>query len=133
MSARDDLIREEGVRLKPYRDTVGKLTIGVGHNLDDLGITSLQAVNLLDDDISSHEADLDRDLPWWRGVSQGTQSALVQMCFQLGIAGLLGFKNMLAALEAADYATARQEAADSPWATTETPARAARVIALMVP
>lgn len=44
---KEELIRDEGLRLKPYRDTVGKLTIGVGRNLDDVGITKDEAMHLL--------------------------------------------------------------------------------------
>lgn len=48
---KDMLIRHEGLKLKPYRDTVGKLTIGAGRNLNDLGISEREAMFLLDNDI----------------------------------------------------------------------------------
>ena len=48
---RDQLIIDEGLRLRPYRDSVGKLTIGVGRNLDDVGISNDEAMVLLDHDI----------------------------------------------------------------------------------
>lgn len=44
----DMLIRHEGLRLKPYHDTVRKLTIGIGRNLDDVGITHEEALILLE-------------------------------------------------------------------------------------
>src|SRR4051812_27390106 len=34
----NQLIIDEGLKLSPYTDTVGKLTIGVGRNLTDVGI-----------------------------------------------------------------------------------------------
>ena len=58
----DELVRDEGVRLKPYRDTVGKLTIGTGRNLDDMGISEVENAMLLDNDICCIEADL--ELGW---------------------------------------------------------------------
>ena len=60
MTLRDALIRDEGVRLKPYRDSVGKLTIGVGRNLDDKGLTRAEAEALLDNDIRDVTASVSR-------------------------------------------------------------------------
>ncbi len=92
---RDDLMRDEGVRLKPYRDTVGKLTIGAGRNLDDIGISEAENAMLLDNDIYRIEADLDQHLPWWRGLDAVRQRILMNMCFNLGIDKLLGFHHTL--------------------------------------
>lgn len=121
-----DLVRDEGLRLKPYRDTVGKLTIGVGRNLDDVGISDAEAGHLLGNDISGVLADLDRALPWWRGLSEARQRALANMCFNLGLTRLQGFKKMLAALEAGDWPAAAREALDSKWAR-QVGARATRI------
>lgn len=46
------LIRHDGLRLKPYRDTRNKLTIGVGRNLDDVGITREEALMLPNNEIA---------------------------------------------------------------------------------
>lgn len=112
----DDLIRDEGLRLKPYRDTVGKLTIGIGRNLDDVGISSDEAELLAQNDIDSVMADLDRALPWWRQMDDVRQRALANMAFNLGISRLIGFKNTLAYLKAGDYEAAAVGALDSKWA-----------------
>ena len=121
-----DLARDEGCRLKPYRDTEGLLTIGVGRNLDDVGITSEEAYHLLESDIGWVMADLDRNAPWWRHLSEPRQRALVNMAFNLGWPRLSGFRNMLAALQAGDFERAAAEALDSKWAR-QVGARAARI------
>lgn len=113
---RHDLLRDEGLRLKPYRDSVGKLTIGVGRNLDDLGITEREAMDLLANDIARTEVELDRALPWWRDLTDGRQRALLNMAFNLGVPRLVGFRRMLAALAGGEYETAAVEALDSQWA-----------------
>jgi lysozyme len=112
----DDLIRDEGLKLKPYRDTVGKLTIGVGRNLDDVGISREEALLLLESDLHSVEADLDLNCPWWREMTEGRQRGLLNMGF-MGWPRLSGFVRMLNALADEDYDTAASEALMSKWAT----------------
>ena len=114
---RDQLIQHEGIRLSPYRDTVGKLTIGVGRNLDDMGITRDEALFLLDNDILRAQSAVIHALPWSTTLDRPRFEVLVNMAFNLGINGLLGFAKFLAALQAGDYPTAAQEMLDSRWAT----------------
>src|SRR5574341_784631 len=71
-----ELKRDEGVRLKPYRDTVGKLTIGAGRNLDDKGISAVEATILLANDIEEVCAALDAELAWWRDLDGVRQRAI---------------------------------------------------------
>lgn len=131
-----ELVRDEGERLKVYRCTAGKLTIGVGRNLDDVGIsasetrqlgitvrscaangiTRSQSRALLDGDISRCEADLDRRLAWWRALDPIRQRILVNMCFNLGIKGLEGFVNTLAMIKTGRYADAAVNMLKSKWA-----------------
>ena len=125
-----DLRRDEGLRLKPYRDSVGKLTIGIGRNLDDAGITEAEADQLLGNDIARAVADLDRALPWWRRLSPMRRRALLNMAFNLGLPRLLGFKGMLADLERGDFEGAAREAIDSRWAR-QTGARAQRIAMML--
>jgi lysozyme len=112
-----ELKRDEGINLKPYRDTVGKLTIGIGRNLDDVGITEDEANALLRADVNRTIADLDRQLSWWRNLSEVRQRVLVNMAFNLGIGGLMKFQKMLTAMKSGDYVSAAQEALDSAWAS----------------
>lgn len=127
-----DLIRDEGLRLKPYFDSLGIETLGIGRNLRDVGITEDEARYLLKNDILRVAAQLDANVSWWRGRPDHVQRAIANMCFQLGIRGLMGFKNMLSCLQAGDYAGATREALDSTWAQ-QTPNRAAHVTALFTP
>lgn len=110
-----ELTRDEGLSLKPYRCTSGKLTIGVGINLDE-GITAEESDYLLASRVRRAQAELDRALPWWRGLSERRQRALANMAYNLGTKRLLGFSDMLAALQSGDYARAADEAMDSRWA-----------------
>ena len=111
-----DLERDEGVRLKPYLDTVGKTTIGIGRNLTDNGITAAEAKMLLQNDLFRVANELDRVAPWWREMSQVRQNALVNMAFNLGLPRLLKFKKMMVALENGNFETAWAEAMGSKWA-----------------
>lgn len=112
-----DLNRDEGKRLKPYKDTVGKLTIGVGRNLDDVGISDVESDFLLANDVAKVDAQLDEKLPWWRNLSVERQTVLLNMAFNMGVDGLLTFKNTLALIQAGDYASAATNMINSKWAT----------------
>jgi lysozyme len=127
---RDQLIADEGLRLKPYLDTKGILTIGVGRNLADMGISHDEAMALLDNDIASHAADLDRELPWWSRLDAARQLVIANMAFNLGIQRLLMFKKMLDHLARGEYDAAADEMQASAWAG-QVGARAARLIATM--
>lgn len=109
------LVEHEDLRLKPYRCTSGKLTIGVGRNLDDVGISRREAMFLLEGDIDRVTEDLDERLPWWREMSDTRQLVIADMCFNLGIARLLKFVNTLAAMKRGDYEAAAQGMEDSLW------------------
>lgn len=77
---RRDLIRDEGLRLKPYRCAAGKLTIGVGRNLDDKGITSDEAMALLDDDITECLTDL-ATFDWFGSLTPDQRRGILNMRF----------------------------------------------------
>lgn len=110
------LIGHEGLKLKPYKCTSNKITIGVGRNLEAKGITEQEALFMLDNDISYFEEQLIRRLPSFRTLSGTRQAALINMAFNLGVRGLLNFKNMLNALERADYDEAAAELLNSHYA-----------------
>lgn len=116
MTLREQLLRDEGVRLKVYKDSVGKLTIGVGRNLEDRGISLAEAEAMLDHDIQEFTAAVVADLPWSRTLDEARRGALVNIAFNVGVAGLLGFKKALAAMEQGDYYTAAAHFMDSKWA-----------------
>lgn len=124
------LTKHEAYREFPYRCTRGKLTIGIGRNLDANGIDLEEARYLLDRDIAKCVADLS-SFPWFEGMDRIRQRALIDMRFQLGAAGFRSFHRMIAALSQKDYETAFAHAVDSKWARQDTPARA-REIAQML-
>jgi len=109
------LQRHEGLRLKPYRDAVGKLTIGYGRNLDDRGISEDEAGFMLDNDIDQVVAELER-LPLYLGLDSVRQTVLANMAFNMGVPTLLEFRRMLGALAEKDWDRAADEMLDSKWA-----------------
>lgn len=106
----------EGERLKPYRCTAGKLTIGVGRNLEDRGITAQESAMLLANDIATEERALFEALPWASGLDEVRQRVLLDMAFNMGIATLLEFKLTLGAIQAGQYERAASMMLDSRWA-----------------
>lgn len=127
---KQQLIRHEGLRHKPYRDTVGKLTIGIGRNLDDEGVYDDEIDLMYQNDVRSHVKDLTDHLGWWVSLDEVRSTVLVNMCFELGITRLLGFHDMLVALQAGDYAKAADEMLSSKWAT-QVKARALELAEIM--
>lgn len=125
-----ELSRDEDVRTKPYKDSVGKLTIGVGRNLDDKGLSKAEINILLNNDINDSEADLDRTFPWWRQLNDNRQRVLLNMCFNLGIKRLAGFKNMLKDVQNGLFDRAAVEMLDSLWAR-QVGGRAVRLAKMM--
>jgi lysozyme len=138
----DDLIADEGLKLEAYRCTEGFLTIGVGRNLDtnpltpnerqavghdgrEKPITHNQAMYLLDNSMLKLIANLDAHIPWWSDLDEVRQLVLANMGYQLGVPGLLKFKNMLADCKAGKYEAAAFEIINSRY-SLQTPNRAAR-------
>lgn len=110
------LMKHEGLRLKPYQCTAGKWTIGVGRNIEDRGITEAEAMHLLDNDIDECQEELDRIIPWWIEKPAYVQLVLINMVFNLGATRLLGFKKFLKAVEENNFDLASTEMLDSRWA-----------------
>ena len=114
---KEQLVRHEGLRLKPYRCTAGKLTIGVGRNLDDCGISLSEAYIMLINDIMNCEKQLQAKIPdIYNGLDEVRKSVLLNMCFNLGVSGLLGFKNTLEFIKAGDWERAANNMLVSRWA-----------------
>lgn len=110
------LITHEDLRLKPYRCTAEKLTIGVGRNLDDNGISKAEAMTMLRNDILAVRFSLEKVLPCFLALSPRRRMALIDMCFNLGLPRFLQFKQMLAAVVAGDFNRAAEEMLASAWA-----------------
>ena len=120
------LIKHEGLRLKPYTDTVGKLTIGIGRNLDDRGITNDEAFYLFFNDVDIAVLDLMRIFPDFSGWTENRRNALIDMMFNIGNTRFLGFKKMIAAIKVDDWTTAANEMRHSKWAE-QLPSRVAEL------
>lgn len=110
------LTRDEGVRLKPYKDSVGKLTIGIGRNLDDVGISAVEASKLLENDILKAQQNLYEALPWVEHLDEARIGVLLNMTFNMGIGGLLKFKTTLGLIQNGKYDDAASAMLDSTWA-----------------
>lgn len=134
-----ELRRDEGVEYKPYKDTKGIDTVGVGHNLQasplpagwSYPLTDEQVNVLLTQDIQNVFADLDHNLPWWEDLNDVRQRVLANMAFNLGITKLLGFKNTLAAMRQGKYKDASSGMLNSAWAS-QVRGRAVRLADMML-
>lgn len=116
MNLHDQLVRDEGLRAFPYTDTVGKLTIGVGRNLTDRGLSPDEVEYLLTKDIARCIAEVQLALPWTLKLDGVRQDVLTNMCFNLGIPGLLKFTNTLRHIKNGEYALAADAMLRSLWA-----------------
>lgn len=123
------LRRDEDEVLSAYTDSLGYLTIGVGRLIDKRkggGITPEESAYLLDNDIDKRLKGIRVALPWFDSLDEARQGVLLNMAFQMGIDGLLGFKNTLAMVKAGNYAGAAAGMLESKWAK-QTPERAGRL------
>lgn len=141
-SLKDQLILHEGMKLRPYKCPANKWTIGVGRNLEDVGlsrdeqhklfrtsnlnrkeaidgllargITEEEALYLLDNDIEKCITDV-KQFSFFENLNPVRQKVIIDMRLNLGFAGLKGFKRMISALEQGDYDKAAEEMKDSKW------------------
>lgn len=126
---RTQLLAHEGLRLFPYVDAVGKITIGIGRNLTDRGISDAEAKQFLGADINNAILDL-TVFPWFPDLDTVRQRALVDLCFNIGLPRLRGFVKMLAACERQEWDHAARELLDSTYA--EQVGKRARTLARML-
>lgn len=116
MTLVERLIKHEGLRLRPYTCPAGKLTIGVGRNLEDRGISEEEAIMMLQNDIIACRKECYSNFIWYGEMDELRQEVILEMCFNLGITRLKGFKKMLKACELKNYSLASQEMLTSLWA-----------------
>lgn len=124
---RDQLRRHEGLRLKPYRCTTNKLTIGIGRNLDDKGITPAEAIILCDHDIDECLGDLKSFPAWFEKLDPVRKRAILDFRFNVGPGTFRKFKATIAALERGDFDTAAAALEKSLWAKQVQPERVATI------
>jgi len=90
--------------------------VGVGRNLEDLGLTDGEINFLLRNDLTRVQSELLNAVPCYHRLSEVRQCVLMDMCFNLGINRFMQFKMMLTALEMGEYKEAANEMLDSRWA-----------------
>lgn len=128
------LEEHEGFRAHAYQDSLGIWTIGFGRCVDKRkcrGLTKPEARYLLLNDVQRCWDELDRKLPWWRDLDSVRRDVLTEMCFQLGITGLLRFHLTLQAVKERCWEEASKGMLASHWARRQTPARARRLAGMM--
>jgi lysozyme len=123
---------DEGRKKRMYLDTATppRWTVGVGRNISDRDFSDDEIDLMLNNDIALVERQLDKALPWWREMTDARQDALCNLAFNLGIAGLLKFKNTLTFMRAKRYDAAALGMLDSLWAK-QVGQRAVRLAAMM--
>lgn len=109
--------KHEGLRLHPYTDTLGNITIGYGRNLTGKGISNAEAAELLNTDIQDAIYACEAK-SWWKSVSanDARARALIEICFNIGLGSLLAFHEALSSLSSGNYEAAAQNFLDSKWA-----------------
>ena len=127
------LIKHEGLRTKPYLDTAKpkpKLTIGIGRNLDDKGLSVPECVFLGNNDLAEGSTELARVFPGME-FDAARHAALVDMMVNLGLPRFLGFKRMIAAVKRRDWHKAADEMLDSKWHREDVGQRAKDLAAMV--
>lgn len=110
----ENLIKlQEGLQLKLYTDTRGFASIGYGRNLSTNGIRQSEANLMFANDLADIENELRLNIPWYTQLNDARQAIIISMAYNLGISGLMGFKDFLRAAEAGDTKNASQAILDS--------------------
>jgi len=108
------IMEDEGFERFPYKDIVGKTTIGYGRNLEDNGITQREAEFMLYNDVYKAYLTAKDIIPHWGELNNVRQEAFINMAFNLGTR-IKSFKRMLEYLKNKDYDMAAMEMLDSKW------------------
>jgi lysozyme len=112
---KNQLVEHEGLRLKPYKCTAGKLPIGVGRNIEDVGISKSEAMQMLDNDITMCVHDLESVFVNFYSLPENIQHVLINMRFQLGPKRFRGFRMMISAVKDEDWQEMVRQMKDSAW------------------
>lgn len=107
------LVKHEGKKNKIYYDTKGIATIGVGRNLEAVGLSDDEVMYLLANDIKRIVNDCVHEFPWFSELSEVRQYVVIDMVFNCGMAGFKGFKRFIAAVLQEEWARAAAEIIDS--------------------
>lgn len=136
------LIDDEGMKQFPYLDCCGKafreckceqqgkLTIGVGRNLEDIGLSENECIGLELNDVKRVTASLERAFPWFTKINTPRRVVIVSMAFNMGLDGLKQFQKMIKCLESGDFESAANQMLASKWAA-QVKGRAVRLAGIM--
>lgn len=108
------LKRDEGFSSKPYKDSIGILTIGYGTNLDE-GISEPEGAFMLANRFQEALTDLRRVYPQLTTLDDVRFAVIGMMTYNMGIHRVAQFKDMIAALYAGDVKAAAAAGRDSLW------------------
>lgn len=129
MNVVEQLRKEEGSVPHAYTDSLGYWTIGVGRLIDKRkggGLSEEEIAFLLANDVKRVTKEVERALPWVVSLNEPRAAVLIGMAFQMGLKGLLGFKNTLEFIRTGEYSKAAAGMLQSKWAK-QTPARVQRM------
>ena len=115
--------RHEGKRHRAYRDTVGKLTAGIGRNLEDVAFTDEEINLMFENDLARAKRGA-KTFCLYEMLNDIRREVLIEMVFQMGLLGVGKFKKFFRAAQARDWEAAHAELIDSKWAREDSPARA---------
>jgi len=116
MTIFDQLRRDEGMRRTMYRDSLGYETFGVGHKAT-TPLSDAAIEQILHDDVAAAAANIDAVFTWAKSLSEARYGALINLVFNMGLGGVLSFKNMLHAMRESRWDDAARELLDSKYAT----------------
>jgi len=122
----------EGVRQIAYKDSLGLLTIGIGHLINEVKdarlpqplraavasrrLTAAQVEELFQIDLDDHRETLLRHVPWVAGLDEVRFASIVDMAFNMGPVFLAGWPNFVKQLRAGDWKGAATNMRGSKWA-----------------
>lgn len=123
------LIEHEGLRLKLYKCSMGKWTVGVGRNIESNGISTEEAMFLLKNDILAATKEASK-YAWFKGLDDVRQEVVILMIFQLGAKTFATFKKAIDAISRGDFDAAAWEMIKSSW-HQQTPRRCEEMAQVM--
>ena len=113
----EKVVDHEGMKKSAYQDSLGFWTIGVGLCIDErknAGLTTDEIFYLLNSRLTAARNQLTQ-YEWFKRLDRIRQDAVVELCFNLGLGGLLSFKNMINSLATKSYSVAASDLKNSLW------------------
>jgi lysozyme len=114
MSVKTLIEGHEGRKSKLYKCTAGKNTIGIGRNVDDVGLSDDEIDYLFENDLKRAQ-DAASKYSWFAELSEVRQAAVLDLMFNIGASRFAGFRNFIQAMSQQQYTWAAAELVDSKW------------------